>query len=52
MKDLLDQVLYLVSSANDRLRHEMTDQTYCEVSDKLSEAARTLRQLRDEASND
>lgn len=52
MKDLLDQILYLVSSANDRLRHEMTDEAYCEVSDKLSQASRTLRQLRDEASND
>jgi hypothetical protein len=52
MKDLIDQVLYLVSSANDLISHEMTDETYCAVTDKLCQASRTLRQLRDEASND
>jgi len=49
MKDILDQVLYLVDSANDKLSHEMTDTIFCLVEDKLCQASRLIQQLRNEA---
>ena len=51
MKDLLDQVLYLVDSANDKLSHEMTDETFCSVEDKLCQASKLIQQLKDEATD-
>lgn len=51
MKDLLDQVLYLVSSANDRLRHEMTDETFCLIEDKLCQASKLVQQLKNEVAD-
>jgi hypothetical protein len=51
MKDLLEQILYLVSSANDSLNHEMTDETFCSVEDKLSQASKLVQQLKNEVAD-
>ena len=50
--EILDQVLNLITSANNNISHEMTDETYCTITDKLCEASRLLKEARKELEND